>query len=293
MELVPLGPGFGVEVKGVTMLDVATDADAYKAVRAAFEEHSLLVFRDQPIADDIQVAYSRAFGPLELTKVASLGAGGFYSRLTNIGEKGEILPPDHRQVLVAKANALWHTDSLVQEDAGARLGADRARAAGRGRRHRVHLDAACLGAPAGRPAGASSRTPWRRTPMPTAATRSIPTSPMPRSARRCRRCAGALNWRNPANDRRALYVASHAYAIDGMDDRDARQLLAQLLDEATRREFVYTHKWRQGDAVMWDNRAMLHRGRPWDYSKERSMIRTTISATDADGLAEVRPPVLH
>ena len=76
-----------------------------------------------------------------------------------------------------------------------------------------------------------------------------------------------LNWRNPANDRRALYVASHAYAIDGMDDRDARQLLAQLLDEATRREFVYTHKWRQGDAVMWDNRAMLHRGRPWDYKQ--------------------------
>ena len=102
-----------------------------------------------------------------------------------------------------------------------------------------------------------------------------------------------MNWRNPANDRRALYVASHAYAIDGMDDRDARQLLAELLDEATRREFVYTHKWRPGDAVMWDNRAMLHRGRPWDYSKERSMIRTTISATDADGLAEVRPPVVH
>ncbi|HZY54991.1 MAG TPA: TauD/TfdA family dioxygenase, partial [Reyranella sp.] len=111
MELVPLGPGFGVEVRGVSILDVASDGDAYKAVRAAFEEHSLLLFRDQPIADDIQVAYSRAFGPLELTKVASLGAGGFYSRLTNIGAQGEIVPPDHRQVLVAQANALWHTDS--------------------------------------------------------------------------------------------------------------------------------------------------------------------------------------
>src|SRR5689334_24932919 len=107
MELVPLGPGFGVEVRGVGLLDVAIDADAYNAVRAAFEEHSLLVFRDQPIADDIQVAFSRAFGPLELTKVASVGAGGFYSKLTNIGEKGEIVPPDHRQVLVARATALW------------------------------------------------------------------------------------------------------------------------------------------------------------------------------------------
>ena len=115
MELVPLGPGFGVEVRGVSILDVATDAEAYKAVRAAFEEHSLLVFHDQPIADDIQVAYSRAFGPLELTKVASVGAGSFYSRLTNLNEKGEIVPPDHRQVLVAQANALWHTDSSFKQ----------------------------------------------------------------------------------------------------------------------------------------------------------------------------------
>src|SRR6267142_692870 len=115
MELVPLGPGFGVEVRGVGLLDVATDAEAYKAVRSAFETHSLLVFRDQTIADDIQVAYSRAFGPLELTKVASLGSGGFYSRLTNLDENGDIVPPDHRQVLVAKANALWHTDSSFKK----------------------------------------------------------------------------------------------------------------------------------------------------------------------------------
>src|SRR5262245_9285426 len=73
MELVPLGPGFGVEVRGVSLLDVASDGEAYKAVRAAFEQHSLLVFRDQDIADDVQGAYSRAFGPLELTKVSSLG----------------------------------------------------------------------------------------------------------------------------------------------------------------------------------------------------------------------------
>ena len=114
MELVPLGPGFGVEVRGVSLLDVATDAEAYKAVRAAFEQHSLLVFRDQDIADDVQAAYSRAFGPLELTKVSSLGQNTFYSRLTN-NMKGKIVPPDHRQILVAKANALWHTDSSFKK----------------------------------------------------------------------------------------------------------------------------------------------------------------------------------
>ena len=211
--------------------------------------------------------------------MASLGAGGFYSKLTNIGEKGEILPPDHRQVLVAKANALWHTDFLLQEDAGAGLGPDRPVLPGEdGDTEFTSTRLAWERLPADLQAPVS-RTPSPPIPTPTAATRCIPTSPMPRNASAAAGTLAWPNWRNPANDRRALYVASHAYAIDGMDDRDARQLLAELLDEATRREFVYTHKWRQGDAVMWDNRAMLHRGRPWDYRKERSMIRTTISAT--------------
>ena len=292
MELVPLGLGFGVEVKGVSLLDVASDADAYKAVRAAFEEHSLLVFREQNVADDVQVAYSRAFGPLELTKLASLGAGSFYSRLTNRGTNGEIVPPTDRQVLVAQANALWHTDSSFKKiPALASV-----------------LTARVLPNEDGDTEFTSTRLAWERLSpdlqerlKSAVATHSYANSRdqiHPDLANAEERKAlppvrWRLNWRNPTNDRRALYVASHAYSIDGMDDRDARQMLAQLLDEATRREFVYTHKWRTGDAVMWDNRAMLHRGRPWDYSKERSMVRTTISATDADGLNEVKPPVVH
>ena len=292
MELVPLGPGFGVEVKGVTLLDVATDADAYKAVREAFEIHSLLVFRDQPIADDIQVAYSRAFGPLELTKVASVGANSFYSRLTNVGADGEIVPPTDRQVLVAQANALWHTDSSFKKTPALAS----------------VLTARVLPGQDGDTEFTSTRLAWERLPADlqerlknAVATHSYANSRdqiHPDLANAEERKAlppvrWRLNWCNPVNGRRALYVASHAYAIDGMDDRDARQMLAQLLDEATRREFVYTHKWRTGDAVMWDNRAMLHRGRPWDYAKERSMVRTTISATAADGLNEVKPPVVH
>ena len=292
MELVPLGPGFGVQVKGVTMLDVATDAEAYKAVREAFETHSLLVFRDQPIADDIQVAFSRAFGPLELTKAASLGENSFYSRLTNVGRNGEIVPPTDRQVLVAQANALWHTDSSFKKTPALAS----------------VLTARVLPGEDGDTEFTSTRLAWERLPadlqerLKTAvATHSYANSRdqiHPDLANAEERKAlppvrWRLNWRNPTNDRRALYVASHAYAIDGMDDRDARQLLSQLLDEATRQDFVYSHKWREGDAVMWDNRAMLHRGRPWDYKRERSMVRTTISATDADGLGEVTPPVVH
>jgi alpha-ketoglutarate-dependent 2,4-dichlorophenoxyacetate dioxygenase len=291
MELVPLGPGFGVEVRGVSLLDVASDAEAYKAVRAAFEAHSLLVFRDQDIADDVQAAYSRAFGPLELTKVSSLGQNTFYSRLTN-NMKGQIVPPDHRQILVAKANALWHTDSSFKKTPALAS----------------VLTARVRPGDGGETEFTSTRLAWERLPpdlqgrlRDAVATHSYANSRdqiHPDLATEMERKAlppvrWRLNWRNPANDRRALYVASHAYAIDGMDDRNARQLLAELLDEATRREFVYSHKWRQGDAVMWDNRAMLHRGRPWDYAQERTMVRTTISATDADGLNEVKPPVFH
>jgi alpha-ketoglutarate-dependent 2,4-dichlorophenoxyacetate dioxygenase len=292
MELVPLADGFGVEVKGVSLLDVAIDAQAYTEVRKAFETHSLLVFRDQQIADDVQVAYSRAFGPLELTKAASVGENSFYSRLTNVGPRGEIVPPDHRQVLVAKANALWHTDSSFKKTPALAS----------------VLTARVLPDSGGETEYTSTRLAWERLPADlqeklkrAVATHSYANSRdqiHPDLANAEERKAlppvrWRLNWRNPTNDRRALYVASHAYAIDGMDDRDARQLLAQLLDEATRPEFVYSHKWRQGDAVMWDNRAMLHRGRPWDYARERSMVRTTISATEADGLSEVKPPVIH
>lgn len=289
MELVPLGPGFGVEVRGVSILDVASDGAAYEAVRAAFEEHSLLLFRDQTVADDVQAAYSRAFGPLELTKISSLGQNTFYSRLTNV-QNGKIVPPDHRQVRVAQANALWHTDSSFKKTPALAS----------------VLSARVLPGADGDTEFTSTRLAWERLPSALQAklTNAVATHSYANSrdqihpdlATEIERRAlppvrWRMNWLNPKNGRRALYIASHAYAIDGMDDRDARQLLAELMDETTRREHVYVHKWRTGDVMMWDNRAMLHRGRPWDYSKERSMVRTTISATVADGLNEVTPTV--
>ena len=243
------------------------------------------------LADDIQVAYSRAFGPLELTKVSSLGQNTFYSRLTNT-MNGKVVPPDHRQVLIAQANALWHTDSSFKKTPALAS----------------VLTARVLPGGDGDTEFTSTRMAWERLPTDlqdklkdAVATHSYANSRdqiHPDLATELERRAlppvrWRMNWRNPSNGKRALYIASHAYAIEGMDDRHARQLLAELMDETTKRDYVYAHKWRQGDVVMWDNRAMLHRGRPWDYNKERSMVRTTISATVADGLNEVKPPVLH
>jgi alpha-ketoglutarate-dependent 2,4-dichlorophenoxyacetate dioxygenase len=95
--------------------------------------------------------------------------------------------------------------------------------------------------------------------------------------------------KNPVNGRRALYLASHAYAIEGMELTAGKRLLDKLMTAATAPRASYVHNWRSGDVVMWDNRATMHRGRPWPAHEARLMVRTTISATAVDGLDGMRP----
>ena len=91
-------------------------------------------------------------------------------------------------------------------------------------------------------------------------------------------------WKNPVNGRGALYLASHAYAVEGMDPAEGKKLIEELTAAATTPDVSYVHAWKNGDVVMWDNRATMHRGRPWPAHEARLMVRTTISATAADGL---------
>jgi alpha-ketoglutarate-dependent 2,4-dichlorophenoxyacetate dioxygenase len=288
MELVPLARDFGVEVRGVRLLDVISSAKTYEAVRAAFEEHSVLLFRDQAVSDDVQVAYSRAFGPLEITKVGSGSSGTLYARLHNIDKDGKLVPPGHREDLRNRANQLWHTDSsFKQTPALASV-----------------LSARIIPDDGGETQFTSTRQAWKRLPddmkaklKDAIATHSYansrdqvdPNLATPEERAALPPVRWRMSWRNPVNDQRALYVASHAYAIDGMGDNEAKALLAKLIEDAAKPEFTYLHKWRQGDVIMWDNRATMHRGRPWPSVQGRSIVRTTISATDADGLAELRP----
>ncbi len=288
MELIPLAQGFAAELGGVNLIDVAASDAAYRAVRAAFETHSVLVFRGQSISDDVQAAYSRAFGPLELVKLGSVGHGTFYSRLNNLGPDGKLVPENDRQIWRARANQLWHTDSsFKQTPALASV-----------------LSARTLPSDGGETEFTSTRLAWERLPDARQArlesaivTHSYANSrdqihpelmtPAERAALPPVRWR--MTWRNPVNGRRALYIASHAYAVDGMGDNEAKALLAELIAEATRPEVTYLHRWRQGDVVMWDNRATMHRGRPWPLNEPRVMVRTTIQARDEDGLKEMRP----
>jgi alpha-ketoglutarate-dependent 2,4-dichlorophenoxyacetate dioxygenase len=97
-------------------------------------------------------------------------------------------------------------------------------------------------------------------------------------------------WRNPVNGRGALYLASHAYAIEGVEPAEGTKLIDELMTAATAPGSSYVHRWRGGDVVMGDNRATMHRGRPWPAHEARTIVRTTISASEADGLESMRPP---
>jgi alpha-ketoglutarate-dependent 2,4-dichlorophenoxyacetate dioxygenase len=287
MEIVPLGPGFAAELRGPTLAEIAVDDTAYAAARAAFEEHSVLVFRGQDVSDEIQLAFSRRFGPPEVTKVGSLGTGTHFVRLSTIGENGKVVPPDHRLALRNKANQLWHTDSSFKPVPALTS----------------VLSARIIPARGGETEYVSTRLAFER--LAPALRQKIENcfawhdyahsrgqiapglaSPEERAALppQCWR----LVWKNPANGRGAIYLASHAYGIEGMEQAAGKQLIDELMAAATAPGTRYVHSWQRGDVVMWDNRATMHRGRPWPAHEARVMVRTTISATDADGLASMR-----
>ena len=288
MDTISLGPGFAVELRGVNVAEVVTDAAVYSAVRAAFEEHSVLVFRGQKVDDDSQLTFSRCFGPPEVTKIGSQGTGTHFVILSTIGEDGKVVPADHRLALRNRANQLWHTDSSFK-----RIPALTS-----------VLSARIIPALGGETEFVSTRLAFERLEPKLRAKlensfawhdyahsrgRIAPdlASPEERAALppQCRR----LVWKNPTNGRGALYLASHAYAIEGMEPTAGKKLLDELMAVATAPGTSYVHSWRSGDIVMWDNRATMHRGRPWPAHEARLMVRTTISATAVDGLETMRP----
>ena len=289
MNIVPLGPGFAAELHGVTLGDIAADDAAYAAARAAFEQHSVLVFRDQQVTDEGQLVFSRRFGSPEVTKVGSLGTGSHFVILSTIGPDGKVVSPDHRLAMRNKANQLWHTDSSFKRVPALTS----------------VLSARIIPARGGETEFVSTRLAFER--LDPALRKKLENSfawhdyahsrgqiaadlasPEERAALppQCWR----MVWKNPVNGRSALYLASHAYAVEGMEATAGKKLIDELMAAATAPGTSYVHEWKSGDVVMWDNRATMHRGRPWPAHEARFMVRTTISATEADGLAAMRPP---
>jgi alpha-ketoglutarate-dependent 2,4-dichlorophenoxyacetate dioxygenase len=289
MDIVPLGPGFAAQVRGVTLVDVANDDAVYAAVRAAFDEHSVIVLRDQDVTDEGQVAFSRRFGPLEVTPTATQGAGSHLVILTTIDKDGNVVPGDHRLALRNKANQLWHADSTFKSTpALASVLSGRIMPAAGGETEFVSTRLAFERLDPATQQQVANLFAWHDYSYSRGKVAANLVSADERAALppNCWR----MVWTNPANGRSALYIASHIYAIEGLEERAAQKLVADLTEAATAPGRSYEHSWREGDVVMWDNRATMHRGRPWPAHEARTMVRTTISATDADGVQSVRPP---
>jgi len=289
MNIVPLGSGFAAELRGITLADVANDAAAYAAARAAFEEHSVVVFRGQDVSDEGQLAFSRRFGPPEVTKVGSLGTGSHFIILTTIGPDGKVVPPDHRYATRNKANQLWHTDSSFKRTpALASILSARIIPASGGETEFVSTRLAFEKLDPALQAKLANSFVWHDYAHSRGQIAPDLASPEERAA--LPPVCWRMVWTNPMNGRSALYLASHAYAVEGMDPSEGRKLIEELMAAATAPGLSYVHAWKAGDVVMWDNRATMHRGRPWPAHEARYMVRTTISATAVDGLESMRPP---
>ncbi len=243
MEIIPLRPGFGAELRGVTLADVAAHDAAYQAVRAAFEEYSVLVFRGQDVSDESQLAFSRRFGPPETTKVGSLGTGTHFVILTTIGPDGKVVPPDHRYAMRNKANQLWHTDSSFKSvPALASILSGRTIPQNGGETEFVSTRLAFERLdPATRDRFENSFA-WhhyghsrRKIAEGLATTEELSALPP-----QCWR----MVWKNPVNGRGALYLASHAYAVEGMDPIEGEKLIEELTAAATAPGTSYVHAWR-------------------------------------------------
>jgi alpha-ketoglutarate-dependent 2,4-dichlorophenoxyacetate dioxygenase len=289
MDIDRLGPGFAAQVRGVTLADVANDDAVYEAVRAAFEQHSVLVFRNQDVSDDSQLAFSRRFGPPEVTKVGSLGTGTHFVILTTIDKDGKVVPPDHRYAMRNKANQLWHTDSSFKSTpALTSILSARVIPANGGETEFVSTRLAFERFDSELQRKLENSFAWHHYGHSRAkvAQGLATTDELAALPPQCWR----MVWKNPVNGRSAVYLASHAYAVEGVVPAEGEKLIAELTAQATALGTRYTHAWRTGDVVMWDNRATMHRGRPWPAHEARHMVRTTIQATAADGLESMRPP---
>ena len=273
-----LHPLFGVEALGidVTRLDEA----AFEEVVALFEEHSVLLFRGQTLSDEAQIGFSRRFGPLETTirSIASQAATPIHvANLSNVDAEGRLIPTGDKRNLYNAGNQIWHTDSSFKKVPA----------------HASLLSAREVPPEGGETQFASMRVAYARLPEDTRAfledkvavhsfvySRGLVDDALmpPDHAAQVPPVRQAMVRANPVHGRKAFYVGSHACEIEGLPTAGARALLRELREAATRPDLVYTHRWRVGDLVMWDNRCMLHRGRPWDESRyRRVMHRTTVA----------------
>src|SRR5579872_171701 len=282
ITVTPLHPHIGAEVSGVDA-SKPLDDEIIAALWRAIDKHSVLVLKHQSISDAQLKTFAAPFGPLEIGRAALQGG----KRRLDIPEIGDISnldidsnirARDDRRRLDMLGNRLWHTDASYME-VPVVLGmlfavtVPPASPWGAGETEFADMRAAYDALPEAQKEAVEGLAVehdifWSRgqigfTEFPAGEREQYPPSRQ------------RLVRRHPGSGRKCLYLSAHASHIVGWPVPEGRLLLADLNAHATQREFVYSHKWRQGDLVIWDNRDTMHRGRPHDESYPRDLRRAT------------------
>jgi alpha-ketoglutarate-dependent 2,4-dichlorophenoxyacetate dioxygenase len=271
-------PRFGARITGVDLRRV--DDATFKDIVDAFNEHSVLVFPRNLLSDAEQIAFSQRFGGLEetITSIANKrGVARQIADLSNVDDEDRMIDPDDRRMIYHSANQMWHTDSSFKRvPALASLLSGRECPPEGGETEFASMRAAYELLPDDRRRWLEGRIAVHSFGY----SRGLVSKNLlrPEDEAQVPPVEQVLVRTNPVNGRKSIYVASHASHIIGMPVEESRALLRELIDLSTRPDNVYRHVWTVGDLVMWDNRCMLHRGRPWDGKKyRRVMHRTTVA----------------
>ena len=291
LEFAKLHPHFVAEASGIDLRE-AHDEEALEPIREGMDRYAVLVFRNQELSNEEQLAFAtRLDGELHRKTGSSVLQKSRFgdealTDVSNVGADGEVLESDSRRRLYSLANRLWHTDASFQDPRG-----------------RYSMLAALVVPPvAADTEFADMRTAYDTLAETTKASLeglrvhhsiaySRQTLGFKFSKEENDRLTGAVHplvLTNPRNGRRSLYLASHASRIVGRPVPDGRLILRDLMEHATRPELVYRHSWRTGDFVIWDNRATMHRARPFEDTVHRREMRrvTTLDAGDPARVAQ-------
>ena len=272
------------EVSGLDLRKPLTREQA-REVEAAMDKYAVLVFHDQDITDEQQLAFALNFGEREnarggnITKKEDYRLTTGLNDVSNLGKDGKPLPRDSRAHLFNLGNCLWHSDSSFRPIPA---------------KYSL-LSARVVNPKGGNTEFADMRAAYDALDDETKA--EIDDLICEHSLMYSRGSLGFLDYTDeekemfkpvlqrlvrthPAHGRKSLYLSSHAGVVRGMSMPEGRLLLRDLTEHATQPEFVYVHKWKLHDLVMWDNRQTLHRVRRYDQSQPRDMRRATVAGTE-------------
>jgi alpha-ketoglutarate-dependent 2,4-dichlorophenoxyacetate dioxygenase len=272
----PLHPRFVAEVSAIDLRRVHDD-ETLGRLRRGMDEYAVLVFRDQPFTDEEQIAFAQRFDGALHTRTGSAAlrksrlGNEALGDISNVDENGDLLKSDDRRRMYGLGNRLWHTDASFQDPAG-RYSMLSARIV-----PPVAADTEFADTRAAYDAlDAERKARLEGLRVHHSIAHSRQTLGFEFSADEAERLKGAIHplvRTLPRSQRRALYVASHASRIVDWPVPEGRLLLHELIEHATQPAFVYRHAWHVGDLVIWDNRATVHRARPFDDTKYRRELR--------------------